>query len=523
MIYPPNTANPIAAGDGKPTVPMTAWMNLVSRNVTTLADGLYINVKDAAFGAVGDGATDDTLAIQKAIDYAIANNLAYGALSAANTVFFPHGAYKTTAVLTATASIRLLGAGRHEAVIFSSHAGGALSVNTGVLTLEEVDISDLGFCANGVGDSGSAISITLANVASASTPSVSIQNVHIFDTYGAAYWSRGVVLTECPYSLLRNVYFKGSSTIANWATSGIEIGSFCTGVLIDECQLLGCARGVNVTASNVEGTQISNSSIVACTYGYHNDHIGTFPPHVGILGTHIAATTGCVYLRGSIQAIVRDCLFYLGDVGTQTTPNNSHAVHIQNHNFGSVNGNIIAKQSTAATGTVGIYFDDGTTLVASDNTLTNFATGIEFQTLTIDAVANGNEFNGCTTDIADAGTGSRIVRDVWETWTPTITNTGGGGFTTTLQGARYQRNGRGCFFHLEFTVTAVGGGGYCQFTTPLGSAAAGGAISGMEAALGNGGLCGIVGGGNCIIRYYNNAATAVLNAQYWVSGYFEMA
>ncbi len=480
----------------------------------------YFNVKD--YGALGDGSTDDTVAIQNATNAALAANLAYGALSAGNTVFFPHGAYKTTALITASGAIRFLGAGRHEAVIFSSHAGGALAISTGS-AFDEVEVCDLGFCANGAGSSGTAISITLPFIASASTPSVSIQNVHIFDTYGAAFWSRGIVLTECPYTVLRNVLFKGSGTIANWAVSGVEIGSFCTGVLIDECQFLGCVRAINVTAANVEGTQITNSSMVACTYGYHNDHIGTFPPHIAILGTHIAATTCCIYIRGSIQAVIRDCLLYLGDVGAQTTPNGAHAVHIQNHNFGSVNGNNIAKQATAAINTVGIYFDDGTLLVANDNTITNFATGIELQTLTINACAEQNEFSGTTTDIINAGTSSRIVRDVWQTWVPVITNTGGGGFTTTVQAARYQLNGKGCNFYLTFTVTAIGGGGYCQFVTPFTSTAVSGAISGMEAALGNGGLCGIIGGGNCILRYYNNAPTVVLNAQYWVSGYFEIA
>jgi hypothetical protein len=46
----------------------------------------YINVKD--FGAVGDGDTDDTLAIQEAIDYAYDNDYA--------TIYIPSGTYRTT-------------------------------------------------------------------------------------------------------------------------------------------------------------------------------------------------------------------------------------------------------------------------------------------------------------------------------------------------------------------------------------------------------------------------------------------
>ena len=51
-----------------------------------LPDSLYLNVKD--FGATGDGSTDDTTAIQNAINHASNNEI--------QTIFFPDGHYKYT-------------------------------------------------------------------------------------------------------------------------------------------------------------------------------------------------------------------------------------------------------------------------------------------------------------------------------------------------------------------------------------------------------------------------------------------
>lgn len=62
-----------------------------------------INVKD--FGAIGDGITDDTAAIQSAVN----SNL--------NFIYFPKGSYKVTATITVSTSKSLTGAGIWNSVI----------------------------------------------------------------------------------------------------------------------------------------------------------------------------------------------------------------------------------------------------------------------------------------------------------------------------------------------------------------------------------------------------------------------
>ncbi len=62
--------------------------------------GLFVNVKDPTYGAVGDGVTNDTTAIAAAITAA-----------AGGIVFFPAGTYVVDQIVIATANINLLGYG----------------------------------------------------------------------------------------------------------------------------------------------------------------------------------------------------------------------------------------------------------------------------------------------------------------------------------------------------------------------------------------------------------------------------
>ena len=87
-----------------------------------------------AFGAVGDGTTDDTTALQAAIDAASA--------AGGGTVFLSAGFYKITTALSVTSNVSFLGAGPSAANLFPS-----ASINCINFLLPGGDIfcKDLGF------------------------------------------------------------------------------------------------------------------------------------------------------------------------------------------------------------------------------------------------------------------------------------------------------------------------------------------------------------------------------------------
>lgn len=144
------------------------WKVLVGGVATNLSSafaalaGIFFNVKDSAFGAAGDGVTDDTTAITLAITAAAA--------AGGGIVYFPSSTsfYKYTTLTVSSANITLMGAGPRASVLKSASTSTNI-VASGAATGDWVRLIGLSTTCTGAGANpiiqiGSGVKCLIENV-----------------------------------------------------------------------------------------------------------------------------------------------------------------------------------------------------------------------------------------------------------------------------------------------------------------------------------------------------------------------
>lgn len=252
----------------------------------------FINVKDISFGAKGDGVTDDTVAIQAAIDY----------MSHGGTLYFPEGEYICGQIYINRFNVKFLGVSngnngmqtngqlRSSAIRFVNTSGDCLYINTPGFNIKQVLFQDLMF--KGVTTSGSILSFD--NVSW-----ITIKNVIINHAAGAAYpalkFDKCFIINCVDTFVIKsaNDRYPGSSGISITLSSGTLAGLFNfyntsvleydTGITIGDqdyatttryrnfnfigCQAKSCNRGLLINAgvenANIQGSYFEGSLISA--------------------------------------------------------------------------------------------------------------------------------------------------------------------------------------------------------------------------------------------------------------------
>lgn len=170
----------------------------------------HVSVKD--FGAVGDGTTDDTVAVQAASDRV--------KVRTGGWVYFPVGTYKITSGLTVdTVGVCWRGAGRKSILKNFSTSASAVTVNVGSAIDSKIVVRDLAITANTT-SSGAAITVTNGNRIKVESVAVGLHR-------------SGIVASAVTEAQVRDCTVE--STDDNAAAIGINVG---TRGRIDNCNVI---------------------------------------------------------------------------------------------------------------------------------------------------------------------------------------------------------------------------------------------------------------------------------------------
>jgi hypothetical protein len=224
----------------------------------TVQERLDDVVSVRAFGATGDGTTDDTLAIQRAIDQLYLNDATKGSIASRTRLVFEAGVYKITQSLRIPPYANLMGAGKDKTVIrqvgsfavaYTVGSDSTPGVYTTLSTMSSlnqpqyIDISDLTFENTYAGVPG----LELIAVKNSTFTNIKIQGVWAYPATALVDNSVGLRLSA------------KSSSVS------------CTNNLFDNVEIVKYAYGIDSTF-DIDSNTVSNATFYELGQGIRFGH-----------------------------------------------------------------------------------------------------------------------------------------------------------------------------------------------------------------------------------------------------------
>ena len=370
-----------------------------------------VSVKD--FGAVGDGVTDDTAAIQAAID----------GVSAGTTILFPAGTYSITSQLLVSGKGQLTLLGERGAKLLftdGSYIGLLFTATSGQCMVENLMF---------YGTDTVAPTITLLK-ATGNSAYMTIQNCQF------AYASVGVLLAQSYIMRMQNNNYSGCDIAFDSTTAEGSVADLA---------LIGETFGTNSIGSNpVVRIKYNDVRLIGCYWETQNNTKKALeilsPSQRVIVSGCSFADSGEVYIDTSNYVSINGCQFH-------DTYSSNRTLRVQGgagaqvsgclFNLSSVSASVVAISSSGNCLTTGNQFNNyfvGASLgsgTISSNSFANCTTGATATGTTV--LSNDNQFSGCTTNVSTSSTATAVAPSFF---TATLT-----GCTTSPTGtARYEVN-----------------------------------------------------------------------------------
>jgi parallel beta-helix repeat protein len=377
----------------------TAWQSFWSGSTTDV----FINVKDATYGAVGDGIADDTTAIQAAFTAA-------ALLVSGGIVFFPAGIYKiTTKITISNTPIMVLGAGIDVSVIVNKNdTNGIFDYDTNDVK-DAFNIENITLATDQIGG-GDAINCTWPATATSTIKNFNANNVSIVPFRGeeaAAYFTFGIQLTNAHNGALNNMLIRGKDVDVT-SSAGIRLLGTCRDVKISNSNIFYSSNGI-IGAGTSERCVVDNCTIEWVTKGVAFGFSAAEPYHKVINCPVISAfdlgidTDNAINATFSGNTIVKESTSSSNWVGINLGANSDNAI---------IEGNNISGVGVGGTED-GIVITDASNVSIKDNQTNDQRYGIHLKAAATDCVVQNNDNVGATTQsIFNEGTDNIIENNL---------------------------------------------------------------------------------------------------------------